>query len=243
MRESIKTLLDMERIDLEIERLRSELDVYPRRIAELERSAAEKTEAADRREQGLAEDREERKLHEEEIGFEESRLRALKSKMLDVKTNAEYQALMREIEHVKRSIHQREEGAIGLIERIEAEEKLIKEDRDAAAALLKEKEELEAEWRAKRDEIEAEVKKLEEERNRIGSSLDPAVASKYRLIKSRRPGPALAFIDDGSCSNCHMNIPPQVQNEVLEMKRLHNCPSCFCILYYKSELEDQGEAG
>lgn len=239
MQQQIKTMLNMERIDLEIERLRGELEYYPEKINQLEKDIEQKNAVSEEREAGLSEAREERKVHEEEIAFEEDRLRGLKSKMMDVKTNAEYQAIMREIEHIKRVVNQKEEGALKYIEQIENEEKLINEEQQQVKQLEEEIEKLRGEWQQKKEEIAKEIGNYQAERDSIGSSLETAVAAKYKLIKQRRPGAVLAIVSNGICGACHMNIPPQLYNEILQLRNLHNCPNCFSILYPKIEEEEK----
>lgn len=238
MRNSIRTLLEMEKIDLQIERLRRDLGYYPAKIRELQQGIDSQTAAFAATESSLEEYRMERKMQEGELSLEEDRLRKLKGRIMEVKTNAEYQALMREIEHVKRSNSQKEEEILKLIERFEGEEKTLAAAKESVAKMQSEIEQLKIEEAQKRSAREAEISTLAAERDQIGAAVPAPLLSKYRSLKQRRSGTVLAAVDHYVCQACNMNLPPQVCNEVLEEKSIYNCPNCYRILYVKDWFQE-----
>ncbi len=47
----------------------------------------------------------------------------------------------------------------------------------------------------------------------------------------------------GSCSGCHMAIPPQLSNIVARGDSLENCPQCQRLLYREAMLDDAQAGG
>ncbi len=57
---------------------------------------------------------------------------------------------------------------------------------------------------------------------------------KYETVRQAR-GNAIAEVKNGSCTGCHMAIPPQLSIRVLKQEELITCPNCQRILYVKPE--------
>ncbi|HFB84009.1 MAG TPA: hypothetical protein ENJ72_04385, partial [Thermodesulfatator sp.] len=45
-------------------------------------------------------------------------------------------------------------------------------------------------------------------------------------------------VNDAICEGCHMNIPPQLYNELMRDNRLMECPLCQRIIYHKDSYKD-----
>jgi predicted nucleic acid-binding Zn-ribbon protein len=54
----------------------------------------------------------------------------------------------------------------------------------------------------------------------------------YKFLKGKRNGTAVAPAAEGFCQACHMQIPPQLYNELQRNDHLIACPSCHRILYF-----------
>jgi len=63
----------------------------------------------------------------------------------------------------------------------------------------------------------------------------------YELIFARRGGKAVVAVSDGICKECHMNIPPQLWNEIIRNDKLNLCPNCHRILYYKLPVPEDNQ--
>ena len=56
------------------------------------------------------------------------------------------------------------------------------------------------------------------------------MVAKYKLIRSRLGGVAVAEAKDEACTACFMRIPPQTYIEIAKKNRIMQCPSCHRIL-------------
>ena len=61
--------------------------------------------------------------------------------------------------------------------------------------------------------------------------------SLYQKIKQKRAEPIVVPVEDSCCQGCHVNIPPQLFNEVKKCKTIIKCPHCSRILYWKKNHE------
>jgi predicted nucleic acid-binding Zn-ribbon protein len=205
-------LAEIQRMEEEIKAKRAEIELLRAEWLEKDRTRSGK----------------ERTLQEEGRKAAEKRMR-----MNRVKNLKELQALQREIDQIKQSNSQLEEGLIPLWEELEGQ-----------AASLKAKEEeverLKNEWGEKTSEMKAQVVELEQAiaeatkaRLAIALQVNGELIERYELIFSRRGGMAVVTVSGGTCQGCYMNIPPQLWNEIIKSERLNLCPSCHRILYYK----------
>jgi predicted nucleic acid-binding Zn-ribbon protein len=98
------------------------------------------------------------------------------------------------------------------------------------------------EWQNKQRELNAEITGIDEavsaaatRRQSIASQVTGDLISRYELIFSRRGGTAVVEVAGGICQGCYMNIPPQLWNEIIKSEKVHLCPSCQRILYFRQE--------
>jgi len=233
LREEIEVLATLQNIDRVIKEKNDTKQVI---LAEMQRWESEieakKIEVELHRQQwkekeALRHDKE-RILQEESGKTVEKRMR-----MNRIKNIKELQALQREIDQIKQNNSVIEEELIKAMEAL-----------DTCAASLGEKEAeaktLEETWATKRAELQLQLARVESEmvevskgRETLATQLTGELIGRYELIFSRRGGTAVVAVLDGICQGCFMNIPPQLYNEILKGERLHLCPSCNRILYYK----------
>jgi len=153
-------------------------------------------------------------------------------RMTLVKNVKELQALQREISQIKESNAILEEEILEVMSEVETQGSVLKQKEE-------ELKELEDEWNARKASLEGEIAKVDESiaetskvREATASRLNGDLVGRYELIFSRRDGTAVVSVSSGICEACHMNIPPQLWNEVLRSERVNLCPSCQRILYY-----------
>ena len=145
-----------------------------------------------------------------------------------VKTNAEYTALLAEIEGATARIDETEDEILGLMERIEqAQESLVRTQGEQSAVEAEAVREA-GEKRELLERTSACLRERESERDALVAELGPDVERVYARAAARG-GTPVARIRAGTCGACHHSIPPEVVNRVLAGE-LHTCQHCFAIL-------------
>ncbi|HWP59644.1 MAG TPA: C4-type zinc ribbon domain-containing protein [Candidatus Acidoferrales bacterium] len=233
MREQIEVLASLQSIDREIkERTQAKQSI----LAEIQRwqsqIEAKKAEAERRR---LEWEERERLRQEKERVLQEENAKAVEKRMRmnRIKNIKELQALQREIEQIKQSNSALEEELLKMMEELDGSASSLSQNESECKAL-------EEEWNARQGELQAELQRIESDiaefsrqRQTLAARLNGDLIGRYELIFSRRGGTAVVAVVDGICQGCYMNIPPQLYNEILKGERLHLCPSCHRILFYR----------
>ena len=149
-----------------------------------------------------------------------------------VKTNKEYQVLLREVDDNKKRKDALETELLEYFDEQENLEEIVKEG-EKEYNLLKDQTDAEQEEIEKKSKDDREL--LEEylaSQNEIGKTLDASLMNRFVKISKMNNGVAIASVKNEVCMGCFMNIPPQLYIEVQRGKSLISCPQCSRILYY-----------
>ncbi len=165
----------------------------------------------------------------------EDKIRKLKGRIPEIKTNKEYQALLKEITLAEQEKSDIEEKIIMLFEKIDSlkairkdTEQRVKEDEKI---FLVEKERIEIEI----NHLSERLKELESQKNTIGSQIEPKLLTEYNRLISSRKGLAVVSVQNEFCRGCHIRIPPQIFTEIRKNDSIIYCLSCQRILYWNPE--------
>ncbi len=207
----------------------------PERLAEIEQDLQNAKEKLARQKEIIEELDKERRLKEKELDTEKEKIKKVQAKLHEIKTNKEYQAVLKETEAAQAANDKTEEETILLLERIEE----LRKDYDASQAYVKKRDkEVEAEKKELEKEmasVEAVVSVLRKERDGLMSKVSGDAKARYRILLEKRSGVAVVNVKDGVCLGCYMNIPPQLFIEVTRNAQLISCPSCNRIFCYQEE--------
>lgn len=188
----------------------------------------------------LEEAKRQRREAERDIEDIENRIKKSNEKLVNIKSNKEYQAALKEIEGLGLKKSELEDKAIDIMEEIE-----ILEERNVTANA--ERKRLQEDFEKARNEIiedlkalDQELVKLEEERACLSQDIDIELLKRYDRIRKYKRGVAISPVVKGICQACHMGIPPQKFNELIRGEELMSCPHCMRIIYWG---EDEGLKG
>ncbi len=238
LKEDISVLIALQELDTElsgfdrkIEEKKQELTVREQAIAEKEVLAGQCKEKAVELKQSQ---------RDIKIGSEDAaeRIKDRQSKMMQVQTSREHQALLKEIEDAKKTIKDTEEQLLQVMEQIEAEEAKEKELENLCAG----ERELLAEETGK---VEKAVEKLnnkrltvQEQRDKLAQNVPSSRMKRYDKLLRKREGLAIVRVIDAVCQGCFMTIPPQKYNNIRLGEDIFSCPTCQRTLYYLPQAEE-----
>jgi predicted nucleic acid-binding Zn-ribbon protein len=154
-------------------------------------------------------------------------------RMNRIKNSKELMALQREIDLIKQGNSEREEELIKLMEETDRANSELKAKKEELAKLQAEWAQQQAELQSQISGIDQAVSEAASRRQTIAAQVARDLIVRYELIFSRRGGTAVVEVAGGICQGCYMNIPPQLWNEIIRSDKVHLCPSCQRILYYK----------
>lgn len=235
MDDQLSTLCELQGVDSRISENEKRKAVIPQRMAELEQELEETRDRLTKEKEVIDELDKERRKKEKEIDVEKEQVKKSESKLYGVKTNKEYQALLKEIESARSANDRTEEETIVLLERIE---ELKKDYETSTAALKKREKDVEKEKKDLQKEmgsVDDVVKVLKDERKKLTAGVDKGLLARYANLIEKRSGIAVVNVKNGVCKGCFMNIPPQLFIEVMKNYQVITCPSCQRIFYFQEE--------
>lgn len=232
MHEDINVLVKLQDMDLSIGKIEKTKENYPRRIELLKETLEEKRRIADLKGEKLESLENDRKRKEKVMEQEIEKIKKSEEKLLSVKTNKEYQAVLKEIALAKESNSQREEDILNVLEELDVLRKELKEKEEDFITLSREFGKEESELTAKLEEFKKQLAEKVKKRGELSSKIGSELLQMYENIKKRRQEIAIVPTNDGFCQGCYMDIPPQLSNEVQKGIDLIFCPNCNRILYW-----------
>jgi len=234
----LKSLLKLQSLDLQIEKLRlreteipkqkSKYDIHKKRLEDELKSSENRHKSL------MLEQRE----CEGDITAKQADIKKKENQLLSVKKNEEYQALLHEMEMHKKQIAIKEERIIAIMMELDEAKSCLEEDKKRIGA---EQEEITAECSKIDGELAVAVserKALEGQRGPLIAEIDPSMLSKYeRIRKAKKTGPALVPLQGESCSGCFMTITAQHVNEILAGDKFMPCNHCGRLVYYAPKFD------
>ncbi len=232
MREQIERLAVLQDIELRVQEMEREKNEIPQSIASLEEELRRDEDKLRAEKAEMEKLGKERRQKEQELEEETDKVKKVESRVFEIKTNKEYQAVLKEIESAKKLNRQREEEILEILEKLEQGQKRIagaekelegkRKEMERKVSALKQKE------ASYEQEMAGEVRQKEEKEKEIPAGL----LSKYRMLAEKRQGIAVARVAHGTCQACHMNIRPQLYIELQKQEALILCPNCSRILFW-----------
>ncbi len=236
MDEQLYLLIQLQEIDGKIRALTERKKHLPDALAAIERKRAELKADLEAVKEGLNAAQKSKRDRDKDLEAGVQKVEKLKARTSEIKTNKEYQALLKEIETAEQENKAIEDDILVLMEKADGASAAIaaseKRAREQEATLQAEKQEQEAEFAR----TEATLKEIEATRRDSVSKIQPSILGQYQALLVSKSGIAMAEARGESCSGCYMSIPPQVFVNVKKNESIITCPHCGRILYYKEAI-------
>ena len=233
----LSKLISLQEIDVEIKRLRAEIESLPERRQQLERNFIESTKDYFDLRQQLDAAKAERAAIESHLEVEQQKHQKFKDDLnkMTAPNIKVYETIMREIDVTRKTISSQETEILKLMERIEKLDVQVNERQPEVESNRINVERQLSEWDAAALTNQQRLDALISGRGPKLDSLGPVARSEYERLSKMRSGLALAEARDYSCLACRMKIRPQVFNDIRRGDSIITCESCSRILYFKAE--------
>lgn len=239
MKEQINLLIQLQKIESDLAGLKARKQELPRKRELLEEELQTHENRLQYEQDQLESMRRDHRAREAALATGAERIKKAKSRLLEVKTNKEYEATLKEIDSITDANGMIEDAIISLLDEIDRTAGLVA----AETAGIEERRKVCRQERNRIDEelgsidsrLQEKASEQEELRTRIGS----AFIKKFDLIRGRRNGRAVVAVRNEVCEGCHMNIPPQMFNDLIRSEELMLCPHCSRIIYCQELQSEQ----
>ncbi len=230
-KQQLELLIALQENELETARLQAELYRIPGKKAEMKAGLQEFEQDIQARQERVAALQKDYRAHENELELNQSRIKKRQAQLHSVKTNREYQSLLKEIDEIRAANSSIEDTSLQCLDDIETAEKELEEKKQAYTVrkeqIGKEKDSLDKTAR----DLEERIRRLISESEDIVEKLDKGLVRQYRQIRDRSGGLGLVQVEAAVCRGCNLNIPPQMYNELHRGNELKMCPHCHRLIY------------
>ncbi len=237
-KDHMNVLIKLQELDIQIDAIKAKLEDAPRKLKDLDQKRIDFTESLKLKESELRSLQKKYRALEDENQIQLSRKKNLQDKLMGVKTNREYKSVLKEIENLRIKCSDIEDEMIQCLEDTEQIQSTISEENDRYKNIIKQ---LEREKEAILKETESKQKELDLfsiERDNARNLLPAEFLNIYTGVRNRVGRVAVIRVVDSVCRGCHLNIPPQMYNELYRCDSLKFCPHCQRIIYCKNRPEE-----
>jgi uncharacterized protein len=238
LKEQLSLLVELQECDSKLVMFDSKKNTLPQKLEKLDerfRTFKEETEQNKRKYDEL------KARHSES----ESKIKKIndsmvktKERLLEVKNNKEYQAMLKEIETAEATRGDVETEIIKILDEMDKLSVFVKKDQATLDEYQKQYEEEKKLMEVELNSIDADCVNWEQKRNDLVKKVPADLLARYERIRSRNNGVGVIPVWKAVCKGCHMNIPPQLYNELQKSAELLDCPNCHRIMYFRN-MEEQ----
>ncbi len=234
----LEILLQLQDQDLELDRLRLEID----RIEERKQLSQAKSsiDLIDAKLDEIFRFKKEFSKKLKELDTEIEKVSARISRLEDqirsgqVPNVKDQVAVMHEMDQLSSVKNQAEENMLEIMESVEKLDLQARELESQKLPITNTVAELESQIQVKVQALEQEINSHLPNRESIYSTLTTALRSKYETLRGKLGGMAVAQILDGKCSGCHLTIPTTEKEKIIHStgESISNCEQCGRMLIY-----------
>ncbi len=230
--DTVGGLLGLQEIDLEIRRVRQQLESLDREMLELAEEVEELETRAARLEGERAEADERVRRFQRSVQAGRATLKRLETRSAAVANMQQHFAVRTETDTARRNLRVAEDEALDAMQDVETLTARLEELGTTLAETRSRYESRRGEIERLKSSLEADLRAHESQRAEQEGRLDRRALQLYRSVGGGRAGSALAALtEDGVCGACFTAVPLQRQADIRAGRDLAVCEGCGVILY------------
>ena len=232
--EKLQNLYELQRIDTEIDKIKTLRGELPLEVQDLEDEIAGLETRIENLKVELGELDKPSSTRKMDIKKAEEAIKKYSEQLDNVRNNREYDALSKEIEFQKLEI-ELQEKRIREAQKAKAEkEALMEESKKRYEDKVSDLEAKKGELNDIINETHKDEESLQTKSEELAATIDERLLTAYRRIRSNaRNGLAVVTVDRDACGGCFNKIPPQRQLDIRSRKKIIVCEYCGRILIDK----------
>ncbi len=236
IKDQIRKLVDLQTMDIEVYRLKSNLREKPLEIEALKATLEAKKATLKKLEEQLKAIQVQQKEYEVDLKAKEDAMAKADAQLLQLKTNKEYSAKLLEIENIKADKSLIEEKILLGFDQVDAARKALEAEKGTVTHYEKE-------FQTKKKQIEDmmavagdQLKVKESQRSRLTPDVRPDILSRYERIVHNKEGLGIVPVKNHACGGCFMHLTEQLIHQIKMHDQLITCDVCARILYLEDDL-------
>jgi hypothetical protein len=233
LKQELALLIELQKTELSAGRIIAKKKELPDRMSRLEEEFNACLAAVEKEREKLETLRKGKREKDAHLQKGQDTLKRSRERLFEVKTNKEYQSVLKEIEILEEKNSGMEDEIISLLDELDRlETSLKKQEEELDARRLRHEEEK----RTAGEELDALARDLDvciRKSGEMKNNIPADILRKYEQIKNIRRGVAVVAVWKEICDGCHMSIPPQLYNQLQKAATLITCPNCNRIIYWE----------
>ena len=239
LKKKFDSLLMLQENEIETAAVQSKINEIPGKISALEATASESEKLVSEASARLSDLQQMFRSHESEAKSVQANIAKSEDKLRSVKTNKEYQSSLKEIEDLAATISTIEDQMISYLEEIDEMETIISEKKVERKRIIQDIDQQMERLRQEEKALRQKIADLGTAQGDIVKITDPELLKLYKIVKKNIGSFAIAKVKEAVCMGCHVNIPPQMFNELLRFDKVFYCPHCERLIYpITSDVDD-----
>lgn len=231
-------LEELQALDLKIDGFHGERQALLDQLVALEQKVETSRQVIAGKRGDLAALEEERRGLEVNLVTENENIARSEVRQKEIKTQKEYQAVLKEVSAAKKLKTELEE---------QIQQKAVQIDELTADVTAREEEllSLEENIGAQKVEVQGKIDALDREistdisaKESTAKGVPASILKRYAMLREKRQGIAIVEAREGSCLGCNMNLPPQLYNSLFRGDDLVLCPHCQRMLFLRQEVQN-----
>ena len=232
--EKLQNLYELQRIDTEIDKIKTLRGELPLEVQDLEDEIAGLETRIDNLKAELSELDKTTSTRKMDIKKAEESIKKYSEQLDNVRNNREYDALSKEIEFQKLEIELQEKRIREASKAKAEKDALMEESKKRYEDKVSDLEAKKGELNDIINETHKDEETLETKSKELAATIDERLLTAYRRIRSNdRNGLAVVTVDRDACGGCFNKIPPQRQLDIRSRKKIIVCEYCGRILIDK----------
>ena len=233
--EQLKLITALQKIDTEIARIGNRKKMLPGEMARLDDTWQVFCADFEKDNKILEELNKDHKEREDKLKRGLENLKKTRERLSEVKTNKEYQAMLKEIEVTEAKNSTMEDELLIIMEKLDQIKKQVKIKEKALDEHRRDYESNKQRIEHELTDMDAESASYLEKHLLLEAQIAPGLLKKYETIRNRSQGTAVVAVWKETCMGCHMNIPPQLYIELQKNVDIEFCPHCNRIIYWEDQ--------
>ena len=230
MQESLKTLLELQKVDQDLYTLKQNKVDIPNQLETMNSEQIEAETRVNNQEEKEADFDRNRRQSERDLEVVQDQIKKYQGQLYSVKTNKEYDALQAEIQTQKTVIGNLEDSILQLITEAESATETLDVMRAETEALIAQFGEERGKLESKLEAIDENVAIKMDERTRMAMHVENRILKVYDRLRRNLGDMTVVSVKKGACSGCFYVIPLQVVLQIRQSEKLISCESCGRIL-------------
>jgi len=235
--EQLRLLVELQNIDTSIISIRKQINSLPLKNSDKQKELNSAYSSYKTSEESLRSLEKEKRDKERSIEELDIKIKKLRDKAADIKTNKEYQAYIKEIENMQQELTAVEDELLHLMEALDEQRKVVEIKKAKVSEEEKKLKEQQDKIQIEKNNIEETLRLLMQKRNELTTNIEKENYIIYMNVFKSCNGQAVVEVKNEICQGCNLHIPPQQYVEIKNNKEITFCPQCRRILYYNKTTE------